>query len=175
MTAQRNAPRPTLSAEGRRHRVAALAAVALLAMAAGCAVEVENTRPARQLAQQALPEGDVYIGWRVFQQKCASCHGATATGGATGPDLLPRLREMGSHQFIGLVLRRYDWILSAAESSPQGTAPSSTADKVLQGKDAALVMPAWQGDPTVTAHIIDLYAYLAARADGTQGSGRPAR
>jgi curli biogenesis system outer membrane secretion channel CsgG len=175
MDAQRNAREVPLKANRRRHRSAALAALALAALAAGCAVEVQNTQPAKQLARQALPEGDVYIGWRVFQQKCASCHGTTATGGATGPDLLPRLREMGSHQFVGLVLRRYDWILAAAESSPQGTAPSSTADKVLQGRDAALVMPAWQGDPTVTAHITDLYAYLAARADGTQGPGRPAR
>lgn len=175
MNSLRNARELPSTVSHRRRRIAPLAAIALVALAAGCAVEVQNTRPAKELARQALPEGNLYIGWRVFQQKCASCHGTTATGGATGPDLLPRLREMGSHQFIGLVLRRYDWILAAAESSPQATAPSTTAEKVLQGRDAALVMPAWQGDPMVTAHIIDLYAYLAARADGTQGPGRPAQ
>ncbi|MEO6276644.1 c-type cytochrome [Roseateles sp.] len=151
--------------------VAALAALATLA--AGCAVEVQNAKPARELARQALPEGDLYVGWRVFQQKCASCHGMAATGSGNAPDLLPRLREMGSHQFIGLVLRRYDWLLAAAESSPTGATQSAVAEKVLQGREAELVMPAWKGDPVVSAHIIDLYAYLAARADGIQGPGRP--
>jgi hypothetical protein len=34
-------------------------------------------------------------------------------------------------------------------------------------------MPAWDGNPMVSAHIVDLYAYLSARAEGTQGPGRP--
>jgi hypothetical protein len=29
------------------------------------------------------------------------------------------------------------------------------------------------GVPPVNAHIVDLYAYLSARARGTQGPGRP--
>jgi hypothetical protein len=165
-----------MTADGvRRYRRLALASLAAAALATGCALEVQNAKPARELARRALPEGEVYIGWRVFQQKCATCHGPTATGTAAGPDLLPRLREMGSHQFVSLVLRRYDWILAAAESDPQGASQSALVEKVLQGREAALVMPAWQGDPTVTAHIIDLYAYLSARADGVQGAGRPAR
>ncbi|MGQ3050177.1 MAG: c-type cytochrome [Roseateles sp.] len=159
----------------RRLGLATLSAATLAAVAAGCAVEVQNTKPAQALAREALPEGQRYVGWRVFQQKCATCHGTAATGSAAAPDLLPRLREMGSHQFASLVLRRYDWILAAAESDPQAAGQSAVAEKILQGREAALVMPAWQGDPMVTAHIIDLYAYLAARADGTQGPGRPAR
>lgn len=161
--------------DAARYRLPVLASLAVAALATGCALEVQNARPAQELARRALPEGEVYVGWRVFQQKCATCHGAAATGTATGPDLLPRLREMGSHQFVGLVLRRYDWILAAAESDPQGSARSALVEKVLQGREEALVMPAWQGDPTVTAHIIDLYAYLSARADGRQGTGRPLR
>lgn len=145
------------------------------ALAMGCAVDVQNTRPSQELARRALPEGQVYIGWRVFQQKCATCHGAAATGAATGPDLLPSIREMGSHRFVSLVLRRYDWILAAAESDPGKAAQDAMVEKILQGREEALVMPAWQGDPTVTAHIIDLYAYLSARAEGTQGPGRPPR
>jgi cytochrome c5 len=158
-----------------RHRRLAFAVVTVAALAAGCAVEVQNTKPAQALARQALPEGELYIGWRVFQQKCAGCHGTAATGLDNAPDLLPRLREMGSHQFASLVLRRYNDILVASESNPESTAQSPLAEKILQGKEQALVMPAWQGDPTVTAHIIDLYAYLSARADGTQGPGRPSR
>ena len=158
-----------------RLALASLTVAALVVVAAGCAVEVQNTQPARELAHQALPEGEVYIGWRVFQQKCAGCHGTAATGSATAPDLLPSLREMGSHQFVSLVLRRYNWILATAESSPESAAQSAMVEKILQGKEQALVMPAWQGDATVTAHIIGLYAYLSARADGAQGPGRPSR
>jgi len=140
---------------------------------AGCAVEVSNTKPAQQLAREALPEGDVRLGWRVFQQKCASCHGADATGTAAGPDLLPRVREMGAHRFAGLVLRRYDWILAEAESDSRSASQDPLAEKIAQGRDVRLAMPAWQGNPAVTAHIDDLYAYLSARAEGTVRPGRP--
>lgn len=158
---------------GRVARTAALVAAAVAALAAGCAVEVQNTKPAEQLARRALPDGDIHTGWRVFQQKCAGCHGAAATGTATGPDLLPRVREMGSHQFVGLVLRRYDWILAAAESNAGSATQDTLVEKIVQGREGEIVMPAWQGNPTVTAHIIDLYAYLSARAEGTLAPGRP--
>ena len=150
-----------------------LLGIAAVLVTAGCAVEVQNAKPAQQLARRAEPTGDLRTGWRVFQQKCAGCHGTAATGTAQGPDLLPRLREMGNHQFVGLVLRRYDWILAAAESDPRGALQDSLVEKIVQGKEGSLTMPAWQGDPAVTAHIIDLYAYLSARAEGTLGPGRP--
>jgi len=47
-------------------------------------------------------------------------------------------------------------------------------DDVLQRRQGQLVMPAWQSEPSVNAHIMDLYAYLSARAQGSQGPGRPA-
>ena len=86
--------------------------------------------------------------------------------------LLPRLREMGSRRFVGLVLTRYDWAL------PAGQAKGSEAqiDAALQRQPGmAVSMPAWQGEPSVSAHIVDLYAYLTARADGSQGAGVPVR
>ena len=43
----------------------------------------------------------------------------------------------------------------------------------MQRQQGALSMPAWQGEPRVNAHIMDLYAYLSARAEGRQGPGRP--
>ncbi len=48
-------------------------------------------------------------------------------------------------------------------------------DEIMKRRDGALAMPAWQGEPRVSAHIADLYAYLSARADGTQGPGQPVR
>ncbi|MFO1271198.1 MAG: c-type cytochrome [Rubrivivax sp.] len=145
-------------------------ALALLALAAGCAVEVQNTQPARELERAARPPGSVYTGWRVFQDKCATCHGADAAGGAQAPDLLARVGAMGPRRFVGLVLARYDWGLPPAA---EGEARAAQVESVLKGQTGRLEMPAWQGEPRVAAHIVDLYAYLSARAEGRQGAGRP--
>jgi hypothetical protein len=38
-----------------------------------------------------------------------------------------------------------------------------------------MVMPAWEGEPRVAAHVMDRHANLSARADGLPGSGLPPR
>jgi mono/diheme cytochrome c family protein len=131
----------------------------------GCAVEVQNTQPAREATREQAPPGSPYAGWRVYQDKCAACHGDTARGSAQAPDLLARMAGMGPARFVNLVLRRYDWHLPAARDT--------AAEEVLQRRLGTLAMPAWQGEPAVNAHILDLYAYLAARSEGTLGPGRP--
>jgi len=141
----------------------------------GCSVEVQNIQPAQELKHQAQPAGSVYTGWRVFQDKCASCHGPAAAGTPGGPDLLPRVREMGSRQFVGLVLKRYDWNLGPAQPGKDSPAWDALVDDIVQRKAYMLTMPAWQGEPRVSAHIADLYAYLSARAQGLQGPDRPAQ
>ena len=141
----------------------------------GCAVEVQNTQAAQELKHAAQPPGSVYAGWRVFQDKCAACHGSSATGTAGGPDLLPRVREMGPRQFVSLVLKRYDWTHAGVQASGPGAARDTLVDELVQRKNYGLTMPAWQGEPRVSAHIVDLYAYLSARSQGTQGPGRPAQ
>jgi hypothetical protein len=35
-----------------------------------------------------------------------------------------------------------------------------------------LAMPAWQDEPRVNAHVLDLYAYLSARSDGRIDAGK---
>jgi mono/diheme cytochrome c family protein len=142
---------------------------------AGCAVQIENTQPAREVARMSAPPGSVYIGWRVFQDRCAGCHGPAAMGGSGIPNLLPLVREMGSRQFVGAVLRRYDWGLPPAQTRGDSAEQKSLIEDILQRRDEPLTMPAWGGEPIVTAHIADLYAYLSARADGTQGPDRPDR
>jgi len=141
----------------------------------GCSVEVKNTQAAQELKHQSQAPGSVYAGWRVFQDKCAVCHGPAAVGTAGGPDLLPRVREMGPRQFISVVLKRYDWNLGAALPGKDSTAWDALVDDVVQRRAYMLTMPAWQGEPQVNAHIADLYAYLSARTQGTQGPDRPAQ
>jgi hypothetical protein len=144
-----------------------LAAAALLA---GCALEVQNTQPARELERAAQPPGSVYTGWRVFQDKCATCHGADAAGTSKAPDLTGRVAAMGQRRFVGLVLTRYDWGLPPAAGE---AARAAQVDSVLQRREGAVQMPAWQGEPRVNAHVADLWAWLSARAEGRQGPGRP--
>ncbi len=150
-----------------------IAIVAACILVTGCAVEVQNTRPAQELERMSKPPGSVYLGWRVFQDKCASCHGPTANGTAGAPDLLPIVRAMGPRQFVGLVLTRYDWSLPVVPGSTERAAREAQVDTVLQRGGAPLVMPAWGSEPRVNAHILDLHAYLTARAQGTQGPERP--
>jgi mono/diheme cytochrome c family protein len=146
------------------NRLALLSAAcaALLAPTVSFSIEILNKQGAKEIAENAKLPGSVPTGWRVYQQRCASCHGPAAEGTTKAPDLLPRVREMGSERFSNLVLKRYDWSPTspAAASSPQ---PAGQA-----------VMPAWQSNAVVNAHIVDLYAYLSARAEGSQGPGQPA-
>lgn len=139
----------------------------------GCALELENRQASREIELRKQPPGSVYTGWRVFQDKCASCHGPAATGTAGGPDLLPRVRGMGARQFVGLVLQRYDWSLPTAQARSEGRERETLIEDIVQRKAYTLSMPAWQGEPRVNAHIADLYAYLSARAHGMQGPERP--
>ena len=160
--------------------IVALSSVPLLSLLlAGCGVEVQNTQPAQEVARLAKPPGSVSIGWRVFQERCAQCHGANATGGAGIPNLLPVVRDMSSREFVTVVLTRYDkgyeWGLPQghAKANANATVPPGVVDSILNRDQGQITMPAWQGEPVVTAHILDLYAYLSARAQGSQGTGRP--
>lgn len=150
--------------------IAALGAALVLA---GCAVELENRQPAQELAQEAQSAGSVYTGWRVFQDRCAACHGPDALGTAKAPDLLPKVRDMGERRFVGLVLKRYDWNLAPDKARQSGPAMDKLVEQIMQRQGPVVVMPAWQGEPRVTAHITDLFAYLSARSQGRQGLGRP--
>lgn len=139
----------------------------------GCAVEVENTQAAQALSRQTQDSGSVYAGWRVFQDRCASCHGTTASGTVAAPDLLLKVREMSVRRFVNLVLTRYDWPLPLPQTRGDSAAQTALVDSVVQRREGFLVMPAWQDEPRVNAHVVDLYAYLWARAEGTLGVGRP--
>ena len=139
----------------------------------GCTMEFINAKPARELKPPPTLEGDLYAGWRVFQSKCAGCHSSAATGGDRAPDLLPLVREMSSRQFAELVLKRYDLGNGLGKTSSNQTTVDTRIEDILRLKEPPMEMPAWQGEPAVNAHILDLYSYLSARADGRLATGRP--
>lgn len=146
-----------------------------LTLLASCTLELSNSRPARELRTPLSSEGDLYAGWRVFNGKCSSCHGVAATGGDHGPDLLPIIRAMNARQFTELVLKRYDLGSGSARGSQNQSTVETRIEEIMRRGEAPLEMPAWQSEPVVNAHVLDLYAYLAARADGKLGVERPQR
>jgi mono/diheme cytochrome c family protein len=165
-----------LARAAARHRgLFFLGAFSAALMVAGCSVELLNRQAAQELAQQSKPPGSVYTGWRVFQDRCSACHGSAGTGTAVGPDLTPLVRTMSARQFVAIVLKRYDWGLAAAQAGSDGAAREALIDEFVARRQGALTMPAMAGEPRVNAHIVDLYAYLSARAEGTQGPDRPAQ
>jgi Cytochrome C oxidase, cbb3-type, subunit III len=141
----------------------------------GCAVEVQNKQAAQDLPQASKSSSSLYTGWRVFQDKCSRCHGPAANGTAEGPDLLPRVRNLSERRFVRIVLNRYDWNIPAQQGGGESASREALIEAISQRREGAMTMPAWQDEPRVNAHIADLYAYLAARAEGTQGPARPAR
>lgn len=155
-------------------RTATVVGLALATWLAGCAVEVENRQAVTELKKETAPAGSIYTGWRVYQGKCASCHGPDASGSSQAPDLTVRLHNMGPRQFASLVLQRYDWTRPAQPAA--GTVSlDAMVEEILQRQGAVIQMPAWNGEPQVNAHVMDLYAYLSARAEGSQGQGQPAQ
>jgi hypothetical protein len=144
----------------------------VLFLMTGCQFELSNTRASRQLRAPSA-EASLQSGWRVYNDKCLSCHGVAATGSERAPDLLPVVRYMSSQQFVALVLKRYDLVTGKPLSLRDGYVLVREPGAVTQLGEPSVNMPVWQGDPAVTAHILDLYAYLLARADGRIGIGAP--
>jgi cytochrome c2 len=170
---QEGDPMKTPTRSGKLRTVGTLLAAA--ASLAACAVDVGSAAPARELARAAQPAGSAYVGWRVYQARCAACHGDAAAGPAKVPGLLESVRGMGTRRFVNLVLYRYDWsVVGAADGDDEATRRSLVED-ILKRNEQAFAMPAWQDEPPVSAHVLDLYAYLSARADGALGTGRPPR
>jgi mono/diheme cytochrome c family protein len=138
---------------------------------AGCAAPAPqppadgDAMPQVTLSREA--RRSLYEGWRVFQDNCSRCHGWSAAGTERGPDLVARMAGMSPYRFADLVMRRYDW------SASERAARESLLGELMRRERGEAIMPAWQGDPVVSGHLQDLYAYLSARASGTLGSERP--
>lgn len=136
-------------------------------------VMVEAAEPPLYRIADGKVDGATYIGWRLFQTNCATCHGAAATGTDRAPNLLPRVQEMSRSRFVGAVLRRYKLLVPSSESAAEGGAREALVEEIVQRRAGQIPMPAWDGDPNVKPHILDLYAYLRARSDGALDERRP--
>jgi mono/diheme cytochrome c family protein len=86
-----------------------------------------------------------YIGWRVFQAQCATCHGADARGSSFAPDLTLRMSGMAERDFVAAL------------------------DKGYLGPQSA--MPPRGRDPNVAPYYDELWAFLRARVTGDLPGG----
>jgi len=116
-----------------------------------------------------------YIGWRLFHSACFGCHGVDAVGTSVAPNLLERIPNMTPRDFASKVMTSYRLVSPADDGSAQARA--AVLEEILRrDRSAALgqvLMPAWGGDAKVPPHVLDLYAYLSARAAGDLGPGEP--
>jgi len=86
-----------------------------------------------------------YVGWRVFQAQCATCHAADALGSSFAPDLTVRMRGMDQREFF-----------AALDSGYLGSRST---------------MPPRGRDPNVAPYYDELWSYLRARRDGAAPAG----
>ena len=157
----------------------------LLACAAASIVLPLHAQPRAEPApgDYRLVEGKVdagtYTGWRVFHTTCYGCHGVDAVGTDLAPNLVERIKTMTPRAFAGKVLTSYRIALPSSEA--KGEDRTGVRDAMLEevmrqqrGARGQIVMPAWDTDAAVSPHVLDLFAYLSARADGKLGPGKPA-
>ncbi len=119
-----------------------------------------------------------FLGWEIFHSACFECHGVGATGTDVAPNLVERVKQLGPEEFTTKVLTRYRITMPLGEATAEDR--TAVRDAIIaevmkheRGKHGELVMPAWETNPKIKPHILDLYAYLKARADGAMGPGRP--
>ena len=125
-----------------------LALVAALGCQAGAAqTSAEATQPYRIECAPTTCRADLttYIGWRVFEAQCATCHALDARGSSFAPDLTERMRRMAERDFFAALDGGY---LGANSSMPP------------RGRD-----------PNVAPYYDELWAYLKARRDGDLPAG----
>jgi len=119
-----------------------------------------------------------FTGWRLFHSTCYGCHGVDALGTDVAPNLLERVRVLTPRAFATKVLTSYRIVLPEGEvnSDNRSAVREAMLAEVMRrerGPRGQVNMPAWETDPKVNPHVLDLFAYLSARSDGKLGPGMP--
>ena len=156
-------------------RIAATALCLQAAVAAQAQSGSDAPMPGDYRVINGRVDRGTYVGWRLFHSACFGCHGVDAAGTAVAPNLLERIPNMTPRDFASKVLTSYRLVSPADDDSAQ--AREATLGEILKRDRSAaraqVLMPAWGGHAEVPPHVLDLYAYLSARAAGELGPGEP--
>lgn len=114
-----------------------------------------------------------WLGWRLFHSACHACHGVGGIGSAVAPNLLERIPTMTPRDFAAKVLTSYRLVSPTGEDSGREALLEDILKRDRASARGQVVMPAWEGHAQMAPHVLDLYAYLNARASGELGPGVP--
>jgi len=95
----------------------------------------------------------VYSGYRRYHAECHVCHGPDGMGSSFAPALATSLKTLSYDDYAEIVVNGRTNVSTSQEN----------------------VMPAFGLNPNVMCFLVDIYAYLKARADDAIGRGRPAK
>jgi Cytochrome C oxidase, cbb3-type, subunit III len=143
------------------------------------ALAAEPPLPGEYRIVQGRVDRGTWLGWRLFHSACHGCHGIDGVGSDVAPNLVERVRGMTPREFTTKVLTSYRLVPPAAGASDEERAREreATTEDILRRQRGSsrsrVAMPAWASDDQVPTHVLDLYAYLSARADGKLGPGQP--
>jgi mono/diheme cytochrome c family protein len=158
--------------------------LAILASQPGCAAPEKRAAVAEPLPGEFRVDArgvdaGTYTGWRIFHTACHSCHGLGGVGTDVAPNLVERIERYTPRGFATKVLTSYRIVpgLSDGTADERAAERQALLEQLMRRERAAtgqVLMPAWETDAKVPPHVLDLYAYLTARAAGLLGPGRPA-
>jgi mono/diheme cytochrome c family protein len=140
-----------MDSERVRRALCAVALCAALDPTVGAAQPSVDDANARAYRIECTPDqacrADLatYIGWRVFQAQCATCHAADVRGSSFAPDLVLRMIGMTQRDFFAALDRGY--FGSASTMPPRGR------------------------DPNVAPYYDELWSFLQARISGELPAG----
>lgn len=154
---------------------------ALCALVAGERSPAADQQSREEKTPYRIVDGKVdestFLGWRAYHSACHTCHGPDAVGTAVAPSLVERVKSLSARDFSIKVLTSYRIVVPSGDASSDDPTALRGAflEEILRRERGELVMPAWESEETVRPHVLDLYAYLRARADGALGPGKPQR
>jgi mono/diheme cytochrome c family protein len=159
---------------------ACLALSALLAVAPSLPAQTRNMpMPGEFVVIDGRVDAGTYAGWKLYHTACYVCHGVGGIGTDVAPNLVDKIGNYTPRGFATKVLSSYR-IVPMHDGSPADMDAEREAllellmkrERQAQGQP---LMPAWDSDDEVAPHVLDLYAYLSARAAGVLGPGKPRR
>lgn len=154
------------------------AIVIAMAAAAASAQPRSDPMPGEFVVIDGRVDRGTYTGWKLFHSGCHVCHGVGGVGTGVAPNLVDKIGNYTPRGFAVKVLTSYRIVPLSPDSGPPETLAEREALLELVMKRERLergqpLMPAWDGDAEVAPHVLDIYAYLNARAEGGLGPGKP--